>query len=401
MFKRLKVSVPTLLVTLFVALYSLGGVAQSQCSHARTGLQENRYIFEGNFRWSDQAGADELLRRVKRAGFNVLVPAVWKGRGTGWPSELADKEMKWIKQGVVANFDPLAYLIDQAHSMDIEVHPWFTLSKRQADFLPQYHDVGTPEKFFNVHRADFRALIADLVEEVVAKYDVDGVNLDYVRAGGVCRAPMCKDNYAAATGHNLMSDWSLRGVSGAAKQRLSQWNATAVEAMVRGVSNRVRIHKPEIPISVDTHLGVDELVIQGVNSPRWLKEGVIDLIFHMQYLTVSNDDLQRLNSIRAGLVKPHRLILLVGNFSYSRMRKADREIGIQPAATVADFIARGRRFSQYGNGVGLFEYIMMADEQAEAIALGPFLDAADPRGGCLDAPVSLGQRQGMGIDEHL
>ena len=124
--------------------------------------------------------------------------------------------------------------------------------------------------------------------------------------------------------------------------------------------------------------------MQGVDAAGWLKNNHIDLIFQMQYQTVSDEDIEVISDIRAQLSNPHRLMLLVGNFSFTTMRKATRKVEILPAATVADFITRGRAFSQRGNGVGLFEYSMLNEAQIEAFALGPFLQAAAPRGGCVD-----------------
>lgn len=365
-------------------LLACGGARSQDCDGpVAEGLTENRYLFAGGFSWITRKGADRLIRQARRAGFNVLVPAVWKGRGSGWPSQFAEKEMKWLKKGVVADFDPLAYLIEQAHANGLEVHPWFTLSKRQADFMPVYHDDGTPTNFFNVHREDFRRFIADLVGEVAERYPVDGFNLDYVRAGGVCRADLCQQDYLQRTGHSLSVDLLARQVNSAAYERLLQWNRRAVTLMIQEVVGAIRVHRPEVPISIDTHLEVEELQLQGVDAAGWLNNNLIDLIFQMQYLTVSDEDIEVISDIRAQLSNPHRLMLLVGNFSYSTMRKATRKVEVLPAATVADFIARGRAFSRRGNGVGLFEYSMLNEAQIEALALGPFLEPAKPRGYCV------------------
>ena len=42
---------------------------------------------------------------------------------------------------------------------------------------------------------EFRHLMANLIAEVVSRYDVDGINLDYVRAIGLCTSDFCQADY--------------------------------------------------------------------------------------------------------------------------------------------------------------------------------------------------------------
>ncbi len=93
------------------------------------------------------------------------------------------------------NFDPLRYLIQEAHKLGIEVHPWFTLTLRQSDIFREFALPGTPKQAFDVHNPQFRELMSKLVEEVVTDNDVDGVNLDYVRAIGLCFNATCQEDY--------------------------------------------------------------------------------------------------------------------------------------------------------------------------------------------------------------
>ncbi len=343
---------------------------------------QNRYIFAGNFSWLTKQGAQNLIRRIKRAGFNVLVPAVWKGRGAGWPTTKVRAEMKWIKAGIDSKHDPLAYLIEIAHKENIEVHPWFTLSKRQANFMPRFHDTGTPDNFYNIHNEEFQSLIVDLIGEVTNNYDVDGINLDYVRSGGICESLLCRIKYAEETGNSLIVDKSIINTSSVAKNRIEKWNKGAIDKLVRNVTRDIRQIKPGLLISIDTHIDVPQLKIQGVNTYQWLNEEVVDLVFHMQYLSVNNADLNRISNLRSKLLKPDRLVLLVGNFSFSTRRKEGRKVIQLPGLTVADYIYRGQKFSMSGNGVGLFEYSILTDEQIEEIRRGPFLVKANSLNYC-------------------
>src|SRR5215467_6320282 len=84
-----------------------------------------RIIFEEDvLNWTSKETIDDLLSRINRAGFNAFSPIVWHGRGTTWPSQYAEWD-SWLTTQSKQSFDPLKYLIDRAHSMGIEVHPWF------------------------------------------------------------------------------------------------------------------------------------------------------------------------------------------------------------------------------------------------------------------------------------
>jgi uncharacterized lipoprotein YddW (UPF0748 family) len=59
---------------------------------------ESRAIFDESLSWITEVAAHNVCQRIKRAGFNVLMPNVWHGRGTAWPSSLA----QWIVIGLKA-----------------------------------------------------------------------------------------------------------------------------------------------------------------------------------------------------------------------------------------------------------------------------------------------------------
>src|SRR5262245_18109407 len=127
-----------------------------------------RVIFEEDvLGWASKQQIDELLFKIKTAGFTAFSPNVWHGRGTSWPSKYAEWDY-WLKDRPKTNYDPIKYLVDQAHSMGIEVHPWFNLTLRQADIFPQFAPPGTPDQAFDVHMPEFRHLIANLIVEVTS-----------------------------------------------------------------------------------------------------------------------------------------------------------------------------------------------------------------------------------------
>lgn len=336
-----------------------------------------RIIFEEDvLRWTSKAAADEVLARIKAAGFNAFSPIVWHGRGTVWPSQYAEWDY-WLKAYPKQDYDPLKYLIDRAHERGIEVHPWFSLALREGDFLPQFAPPGTPDNAFDVHMPEFRHMMANLIAEVVSRYDVDGINLDYVRAVGLCTNDFCKADYAARYGRNLLLDTAQFKLTFGRVSTLVEYQESDVTALVQEISRRIRAIKPNIIISVDVIpliAGVD----QGQNSIDWENKRLVDVLCRMDYYR--NIDFDLTDKIRSRLKNPNALTVMIANMSLEE-KLPDQDYFSRDGKWFADTINTiQQRWPM--TGVGVYEYRWLSDEQIAAIKAGPFkvLPLAGPTG---------------------
>ena len=343
------------------------------CGLASADPRESRMIFDEGFNWITQEGADRLLDRIEKAGFNVLVPSVWHGRGTSWPSELAPAGVQWTKH-YREGFDPLSYLITKAHKMGIEVHPSFTVVLRQREFLHDYYDEGTPKEAFNVHMPEFRKYIVSLMLEVLRKYDVDGINLDYIRSVGFCKSEYCQRDYRERQGRDLLRDLSSVGRSSLAWNNVSKWNSDSVDDVVEMLSRNARRIRPKAVISVDSHAGRRSKKLQGADSIRWANDGWIDVIYHMDYgKTIGYTEL---NQALRDLKDPRQLVLFVGN--YERNWPDKKHVWSRDPREVARLVSASQQFNRGGNGVALYNYKYLTDDQIAALKSGPFKASAAP-----------------------
>jgi len=330
---------------------------------------ESRAILDEKFNWLTQSDADRTLARIKQAGFNVYIPCVWHGRGAAWPTDLAPKEPLWEKK-YKSNFDPLAYLITKAHQMGIEVHPWFTVVVNQNNAHPEYADKGTPEKAYNIHIPEFRKYIVKLIIDAVKKYDLDGVNLDYVRSMGICDSKYCIEDYWLKYNRHLLDDIKKMSKDrwGNAAQTISLWNGKAISEIVQNVSIEVKKIKPNIVISVDTVAGLREFELQGANGVEWANKGWVDVIYHMDYQPKN----KKINTVfldrgYQGLIDPDKLVLLVGNFSIQNNKAQPRSEN-----TVAEVLRYSKGLRPDGNGVALYQYHFLTDYQVKKLSTGVF-----------------------------
>jgi len=246
---------------------------------------ENRVIFDPDIMWAtSKENTDKILKKIKSAGFNTYVPYVWHGKGTFFYSKNAHLHDR-LKKTLDGSYDPLEYLISEAHKLGIEVHPCLVITRREDNEYPEYYDTGTPKNAYNVHLPQFRTFIKNLLMEVVNNYDIDGINLDYIRTMGICDSDFCIRNYHETTSHDFNKDYYLRFISSDSRKRIQSWQDYAINDIVENFSKSAKKIKPNLIISVDAHPTPtgERRPLNGRNSVAWANSGLIDVIFSMDY----------------------------------------------------------------------------------------------------------------------
>ena len=350
-------------------------------SHAgATPMAGKRAIFDETFQfWTTPDAADRTLQRIKKAGFNVYVPVVWYGAGATWPSRHVQWDRNLAAQAAVG-LDPLRYVIARAHALGIEVHPWFTIALRQDNLLPEFALQGQLEGgrlgIFDLHNPRFRTFITDVIAEVVSNYDVDGVNLDYIRMMGLCTNDSCLREYRERYGRDLAVDAAVFRVTPRLVPTLIDYQESTVTELVRDISVRVRKLKPAIVISADAHPELTD-VLQGQNSVDWANRGYVDVVFRMDYAPTI--DIASTNAVRRRLKSPDAVTVLIGNYDLIPDGAKPRS-GQWVVETLADIATRWPR-----SGTAVYLYNQLSDEQAAALARW--------MGGEHDAPAGPGNLQ--------
>jgi uncharacterized lipoprotein YddW (UPF0748 family) len=333
-------------------------------------LRENRVLFDEDIHWAlSRESADRILDRVKKAGFNVYVPCVWHGGGSFFPSRISSLDPR-LKRLVDSGYDPLRYLIKRAHEIGIEVHPWVTVVRRETNLYPQFHDNGTPQDAFNVHNPEFCGFIIKMMTDLVARYDVDGVNLDYIRSMGICTSTFCKKDYSSKLKYDFDDDFTRISVAGPARDRLQQWQDDAVSSIVRVFSKKARELKPGIVISVDGNptLRGEHRPLEGRNEIYWANQGWIDVIYNMDY--GRKIDTKAVNETLRLLTAKAKLIEIFGNYDVIDGNTVSRS-----GKVVADYATLAQR-KWPDSGIAFYIYDKMDDEQIRELRTGPFRETA-------------------------
>jgi len=315
-----------------------------------------RAIFDEAVYWAGTPEqVEHVLDRVAAAGFNTYIPCVWHGQGAIWPSAVAQH---WYRNRELAARDPLRDFIRAAHARGIRVMPCFTLVLRQHDFYPQFVAGSGRHGVFDVHDRGFREFAAELVAEVVERYPVDGINLDYVRAGQVCYDADCRAGYTEATGRNLLLDLGrIKLDDSAARAAVVGWQRGAVEALVETVARRARRLRPDILISVDAAPWAESVVIEGQDSLAWADSGLVDLVFSMNYQP--EPPWEQLRDLRDDMARPARLAVMVSSY----VRRGDAsELVPRSGPEMVGLVRRAAEFNPDG-AYAVYLYSLLSDEQ--------------------------------------
>jgi len=136
--------------------------------------------------------ADAILDKHVEAGMNAILWQVRQGGTVYYPSAIEPwgSYIGYTDPG----YDPLAYAIEGAHSRGLELHAWFntfhcssTITGAPAQVHPEWvcrDGYGTPmpeSRSLSPGLKAVRDYTVNLVAEIVANYDIDGIHFDYVR----------------------------------------------------------------------------------------------------------------------------------------------------------------------------------------------------------------------------
>ncbi|MDP2990975.1 MAG: family 10 glycosylhydrolase, partial [Kiritimatiellota bacterium] len=250
-------------------------------------------LYPGN--WSKTA------RILADAGMHaVFVNVLWAG--------LAHYDSQVVPQSeAVSRYgDQLKQCVAAAHANRLEVHVWkicwnlsnapesFVAAMRKAGRL-QVTDTGKELEWLCPSHPDNVALELKAVSEVLNRYPVDGIHLDYVRYpdDNACFCTGCRRRFGQQLGEiptskGVGTDWPKSAQSGALHGKYNAWRSEQITAFVRAVHDLARKSGVNIRVSAAVYPEYPGCINSiGQDWGRWLKEDLVDFVCPMDY-TVNN-----------------------------------------------------------------------------------------------------------------
>lgn len=263
-----------------------------------------------------RASITSVVREARTAGMDRLIVQV-RGRGDAWYRSRTEPRAEDIEAGL----DPLAETIVQARAAGLQVHAWINLmlvasgenlpaspdhvARRNPDWLSRteaqaswpsddrllerllraaHEDPSYEGVYLDPAHPGVRSHLSAVALELVTRYELDGLHLDYVRYAGSAHG--CSPRALARFGGGRDEAAVSRGLARRKRDPATwrYWRRQRVDELVRGIARAVREARPGLVLSAavrpDARQARDRV---GQDWGRWLAEGWLDVACPMNY----------------------------------------------------------------------------------------------------------------------
>ncbi len=302
-----------------------------------------------------------LIDKLKASGINTVVvqvrpkgDAMYKSNINPWSEYLTGT------QGKDPGYDPLPFLIDEAHKRGMEFHAWFnpyrvTTSTTDLRTLAANHPARLNPSWVIQHKngayqalaynpglPEVRKHIVDSVSEVVRNYNIDGVHFDdyFYRDG------MNDDETYKKYGNGRdKGDWRRDNVNTLLREVKS--SIKSIKSNVDfGVSpSGIWRNKSSDPTGSDTR-GQESYSDLFADSRAWIKQGLVDYIVPQVYWPIgfSAADYSKLVSWWSNEVKGTNVKLYIGQGVYKQGESSNGNQNV--AAEIKEQINLNRQYGE-------------------------------------------------------
>lgn len=224
---------------------------------------------DDSLKWAKDANMNAIIVQARRVG-DAYYRSAYEPRATNVKGP---------------GFDPIGYAFEQGHEKGLEVHAWFNVyrvwSKLGAPSDPRHVVNAHPEwlnkdydgnsksddgQFIDPGIPEARAYTVKLVGDLLTKYDVDGLMLDFVRYPGK------KWGYSDLAVARFNKENNRTGKPDPDDPIWCQWRRNQVTAMARDIYAEVTRVRPRVKVSAST-------VVWGPCQTDWTKTDAYGNIF--------------------------------------------------------------------------------------------------------------------------
>lgn len=279
-----------------------------------------------------EQGLAAVFDRLAAAGINTVFFETLNAGYPIYPSQVAPQQ-----NPLTVGWDPLESAVKLAHERGMELHAWIwvfaTGNKRHNTLIgksnsdpgpvlsahPDWANIDNKGRRQHVNDGKFyldpankeaRSYLLNIVNEIASRYQVDGLQLDYIRY------PFQDDNAGFTYGYGAAARQQFQQLTGTDPVNISpsdgnlwrQWvefKTNQINTFVSEVSQLLRRNYPRtiLSVAVFPHPPSQRIYKIQQNWEVWARQGIVDLIVPMTYALDTN----RLQRITQPLAKEQML----------------------------------------------------------------------------------------------
>lgn len=282
-----------------------------------------------------KADADRILKNCADMGMTAVIlqvrpsaDALYPSAYFPWSADLTGRQ----GQAPADGFDPLAYWVEQAHELGLELHAWinpFRVTKGgqseynslTADHPAKVHPDWVVEYdgkfYFNPGLPEVREYIIQSAEELARNYDIDGIHLD--------------DYFYPGTNFDDADTYAQYGGS---FSDIGDWRRDNVNQLVKELGERLHAIDPDLSYGIspsgvwadkssqsqgsNTTGGFESYSASYADSRKWVKEEWVDYICPQVYWYIGHPSMDYETIVKwwADVVKGTGVSLYIGMADY-------------------------------------------------------------------------------------
>jgi uncharacterized lipoprotein YddW (UPF0748 family) len=258
-----------------------------------------------------------IFDRLADAGINTVFFETFNAGYPIYPSRVAPQQ-----NPLTLGWDPLEISVKLAHERGMELHAWLWAfgvgNKRHNKIInkpdnylgpivtehPEWANIDNKGNIFHQHdgkvyldpaNREVRSFLLRLVGEIASRYQVDGIQLDYIRY------PFQDPNAGFSYGYGKAAREEFQQLTGVDPLKLgtkggelweqwTQFKTNKITSFVADVSQLLRKSYPHLILSVAVFPHPEHQRIYKIQQhwEEWARQGIVDLIVPMTYALDTN-----------------------------------------------------------------------------------------------------------------
>lgn len=259
---------------------------------------------------------DRAIARGKAMGVRGLLVQVVGRADSYYRSDLLPRAESLPVHAGETPFDPLGYLLPRAHDAGLEVHAWMNsclvwsaakpprdprhVVNAHPDWIARMRDGRRMDRlgpvgykrlkiegaYLSPANPAVRTWMAAAAAEIISRYPIDGVHLDYIRHPGIDVGydGASRTAFALRAGVDPMRIQSFSAARRAViDSAFDAFQAEQVTLMVCEVRDSLRSRRTDAHLTAAVKSDLRQAKAVGQEWPKWIADGLVDEVFPMCY----------------------------------------------------------------------------------------------------------------------